>query len=42
MPDVGKPFCAPAWLLAYAMPKPASMPMTSPVERISGPSTVST
>ena len=41
-PDVGRPFCAPAWLLANAMPKPASMPMTSPVERISGPSTVST
>ena len=30
------------WLLANARPKVRSMPMTSPVERISGPSRVST
>ena len=33
---------APAWLFANAMPNVRSMPMTSPVERISGPSMVST
>ena len=32
----------PSWLLAKAIAKERSMPMTSPVERISGPSTVST
>ena len=30
------------WLLAKAMGNEGSMPMTSPVERISGPSTTST
>ena len=42
LPDVGSPFWAPACDLANAVPKPASKPMTSPVERISGPSSVST
>ena len=32
----------PSWLFANATSKERSMPMTSPVERISGPSTVST
>ena len=32
----------PSWLLAKATAKSRSMPITSPVERISGPSTVST
>ncbi len=36
-----EPYTA-AWDLAYAVPKTASIPITSPVERISGPSTVST
>src|SRR6185437_12112081 len=31
-----------AWAFAYAVPNARSMPITSPVERISGPSTVST
>ena len=31
-----------AWAFAYAVPNATSMPITSPVERISGPSTVST
>ncbi len=31
-----------AWAFAYAVPNTASIPITSPVERISGPSTVST
>ena len=35
------PYAA-AWLLANAVPKSASKPMTSPVDFISGPSTVST
>ena len=33
---------APSWLLAKAMSKERSRPMTSPVERISGPSSTST
>ena len=32
----------PSWLLAKATPKPRSRPITSPVERISGPSRTST
>src|SRR5215472_17572238 len=35
------PYAA-AWDFAYAVPKESSIPMTSPVDRISGPSTVST
>jgi hypothetical protein len=47
VPLVGNPpprplLSAPICALAKAVPKPASMPITSPVERISGPSTVST
>ena len=42
LPSVGSGPKAPACALAKAVPKPASMPITSPVERISGPSTVST
>ena len=42
MPSVGSRSPAASWLLANARPKVRSMPMTSPVERISGPSTVST
>ncbi len=41
MPSLGRRLPAPAWLLAKASPNEASMPMTSPVERISGPSSVS-
>ncbi len=42
MPASGRRSPAAAWLLAKARPKVASMPMTSPVERISGPRSVST
>ena len=41
-PDVGRPPNAAACDLANACGKSTSKPMTSPVERISGPSTVST
>ena len=41
-PEVGSPHRAPIWVLANAGPKVSAMPMTSPVERISGPSTEST
>ncbi len=41
-PLVGSGPYAALWLLAYATPKPASIPITSPVDFISGPSTVST
>ena len=40
-PLVGSRSPAASWLLANASPKVVSMPMTSPVLRISGPSTVS-
>src|SRR6185312_12283849 len=42
VPEVGSLVPAPIWLLAKARAKLASTPITSPVERISGPSTVST
>ncbi len=42
VPDSGIPPYAASWLLANARGKSRSMPMTSPVERISGPSTEST
>ena len=42
VPRSGSPPYAAAWLLANAVPKSSSMPITSPVERISGPSTEST
>ena len=42
VPRVGSSVNAPNWDLAKAVGKSRSMPMTSPVERISGPSTVST
>ena len=42
VPEVGRPPEAASWDLANAMPKVSSMPMTSPVERISGPRMVST
>ena len=42
VPDVGMSVDAPSWDLANAVGKSRSMPMTSPVERISGPRTVST
>ncbi len=42
VPSRGSLFQAPVWLLTNAIPKLRSMPITSPVERISGPSTVST
>ena len=42
MPARGTLTPPPSWLLAKALSKTRSMPMTSPVERISGPSTVST
>ena len=38
-PLSGRVSPAAIWLLAKARPKVSSMPMTSPVERISGPST---
>jgi hypothetical protein len=41
-PADGSRLPAALWLLANARPKERSMPITSPVERISGPSTVST
>ena len=41
-PFVGSEPYAAACDFANAVPKPASMPMTSPVDFISGPSTVST
>ena len=41
-PEVGSDPNAAAWALANARPKSASMPITSPVDFISGPSTVST
>ncbi len=42
MPAIGSRLPAAAWLFANARPNERSMPMTSPVERISGPSIVST
>ena len=42
VPRSGSRSPADVWLLAKASPNVASMPMTSPVERISGPSRVST
>ena len=42
VPLRGRPGPNPSWLLANAAPKSESMPMTSPVERISGPSRLST
>src|SRR5690242_2710171 len=39
VPDKGRPFDAAIWDLANALPKDSSMPITSPVERISGPRT---
>ena len=37
MPAARQPVPAAIWLLAKASPKVRSMPITSPVERISGP-----
>ncbi len=42
MPESGSRVPAAIWLLANARPNVMSTPMTSPVERISGPSRVST
>ena len=42
MPRSGRRLPAAAWLFANARPNVRSIPITSPVERISGPSTVST
>ena len=42
VPESGSRVPAAIWLLAKARPKVMSTPMTSPVERISGPSRVST
>ena len=42
MPLRGTRVPPPSWLLANAISKVRSRPITSPVERISGPSTVST
>ena len=42
VPSRGKLVPPPIWLLAKAISKDASMPITSPVDFISGPSTVST
>ena len=42
LPDVGSGPNAAAWAFANARPKSASKPITSPVDFISGPSTVST
>ena len=42
VPLVGNPLIAPSCAFANARPKSVSMPMTSPVERISGPSRLST
>ena len=42
VPEVGSLFPAAIWLLAYAAAKLLSMPITSPVDRISGPRITST
>jgi hypothetical protein len=42
VPESGRRVPAAIWLLAKARPNVLSTPMTSPVERISGPSSVST
>ncbi len=42
VPSVGRELPAAIWLLAKARPKVDPMPITSPVERISGPRRVST
>jgi len=42
VPDMGSRWPAASWLFMKARPKFTSMPMTSPVERISGPSSTST
>ena len=42
LPDRGSLTPAPSWALAKALPNSMSMPMTSPVDFISGPSRVST
>ena len=42
VPDNGKSTPAPCWLLAKALAKSLSMPITSPVDFISGPRTRST
>ena len=42
VPEVGSAVPAPIWALRKARGKVRSQPMTSPVERISGPSRVST
>ncbi len=41
-PPVGRWFPADVWALPKAIPNESSKPMTSPVDRISGPSSVST
>ena len=42
MPESGSRQLAAIWLLANAAAKSVSIPITSPVDRISGPSTMST
>ena len=42
VPDRGKSVPAPSWLFANARPKSVSMPITSPVDFISGPKNTST
>src|SRR5712691_7591272 len=42
VPPAGRTDPVASWAFARASPRSAAMPMTSPVERISGPSTVST
>jgi len=42
VPDFGTLDPAPSWLFAKASGNERATPITSPVERISGPSTVST
>ena len=42
VPDSGSAPNDATWLLAYASPNVSAIPMTSPVERISGPRTEST
>ena len=42
MPAIGSRLPAAAWLFAKASPNERSIPITSPVERISGPRIVST
>ena len=37
VPSIGSTWPEPSWLLTNAMAKSLSMPITSPVERISGP-----